>query len=90
MIDAILERGNFKVKQDSRDSSPKPSSNMLDSLCPKCQASQPSISAKHLSQASQLSISSQHLSRASQPSVSAEYLSRESLHSSKMINNAQQ
>ena len=39
-----------KDKQDSRDSSPKPSSDMLDSLCPNCsehlsRASQPSISA---------------------------------------------
>ena len=37
-------------KQDSRDSSPKPSSDLLDSLCPNCsehlsQASQPSTSA---------------------------------------------
>ena len=73
---------NMNIKQDSRDSSPKPSSNLLDSLCPNCseylQASQPSISAQHLSQASHTSISAEHLSQASQPSISAEHLSRAS------------
>ena len=45
-------------EQDSRDSSPKPSSDRLDSLCPNyyehlSRASKPSISAERLSQASQ-------------------------------------
>ena len=56
MVNILL--GSFwnNSKQDSRHLSPKLSSYLLDSLCPNCseylRASQPSISAKHLSQAS--------------------------------------
>ena len=65
----LISKHGLHGKQDSRDSSPKPSSNMLDSLCPNCyehlsRASQPSISAEHLSQASQQS--SKMLSNAQQ------------------------
>ena len=60
-VNEVTFRKQKLYKQDSRDSSPKPSSYLLDSICPNCseylQASQQSISAKDLSQASQLSIS---------------------------------
>ena len=49
-------KSRLNTKQDSRDSSPKPSSNMLDSLCPNC--------SEHLSQASHQS--SKMLSNAQQ------------------------
>ena len=72
------EEGKNHTKQDSRDSSPKPSSYLLDSICPNCseylQASQQSISAKDLSQASQLSISA---------------MLKNTQQCSKMLNNAQ-
>ena len=38
-IYTVLLRQRYHInQQDSRDSSPKPSSNMLDSLCPNCSA----------------------------------------------------
>ena len=67
-------------KQDSRDSSPKSSSDILDSLCPNC--------CEHLSRASQASISAEHLSQASQPSISAKHLSNPQKCSA-MLNNVQ-
>ena len=91
---------NFSKKQDSRDLSPRPSSDLLDSLCPNCSehlpASQLSILAEHisrasqLSQASQTSISAEHLSRGSQPSISTEHLSRAPQQWSKIRSKAQQ
>ena len=62
-------------------------------------ASQPGISAKHLSRASQPSISAKHLSQASQPSISAKHLSnaqkclailKNAQHCSTMLRNAEE
>ena len=89
----LNKSSHFRDEQDSRESSPQPSSDLLDSLCPNCTeylpASQPSISAEYLSQASQPRISVEHLSRASQPSISAKHLSNAQKYSA-MFNNAQE